>query len=253
MIAAICRNRRRSVGPRRGHRRQRAGVLRRARPQGTHRPPRRRRRRPRLLQHRVGALPHHDAGSAEPAEAGDRGRPGRSKRRRMPARRDLRPRGRLDGGDLRHARRQHRPVLLVAHGGAVAQRRAQACDGDAADRRSRQRGSRAQDRARQPARRPRHRARGSDRARSPHRFEVCRRDQDRQAGVLCAARDGFRRSGGVRRRGHGRQHARGRCRRRHRRLHRQAQAATGEAHDGPLPGRPRAATTTATFAASSTP
>ena len=27
-------------------------------------------------------------------------------------------------GDVRHPRRQHRPVLLLAHGGTVAQRRA---------------------------------------------------------------------------------------------------------------------------------
>ena len=38
--------------------------------------------------------------------------------------------------ELRHARRRYRPVLLDADGGAVAQRPAQAGDGDAADRRA---------------------------------------------------------------------------------------------------------------------
>ena len=49
-----------------------------------------------------------------------------------------------DGRTLRHARRRYRPVLLDADGGAVAQRAAQAGDGDAADRRDDRRGRRAQ-------------------------------------------------------------------------------------------------------------
>ena len=64
---------------------------------------------------------------------------GRRVRRRLPARRKLRSRRRLDQGGLRHARRRHRPVLLDADGGAVAQRRAQARHGDAAHRRHRSR------------------------------------------------------------------------------------------------------------------
>ncbi len=50
---------------------------------------------------------------------------------------------RLDRRQVRHARRRHRPVLLDADGGAVAQRGAQARDGNAADRRHGRRPKRA--------------------------------------------------------------------------------------------------------------
>ena len=65
-------------------------------------------------------------------QAGDRRRAGHGHRRRLPAGRHLRPGGGCGGGELLHARRQHRPVLLHADGGAVAQRAAQARHGDAA-------------------------------------------------------------------------------------------------------------------------
>ena len=65
-------------------------------------------------------------------QAGDRGRAGHGAGRGLPAGRHLRPGGGGRGGDLLHAGRQYRAVLLHAHGGAVAQRVAQAGDGDAA-------------------------------------------------------------------------------------------------------------------------
>ena len=51
---------------------------------------------------------------------------------------------------LRHARREYRPVLLDADGGAVARGRTQGGDGDAAHRRPDRRGAGAGDRAGQP-------------------------------------------------------------------------------------------------------
>ena len=81
------------------------------------------------------ALQRADAGDRAPAAAGHRRGAGRRDRGRLPAGRELRSRGRLRDGALLHARRQYRPVLLDADGGAVAQCRAQARDGDAADRR----------------------------------------------------------------------------------------------------------------------
>ena len=65
-------------------------------------------------------------------QAGDRGRAGHGDGGRLPAGRDLRSGGGGRGGDVLHAGRQHRPVLLDADGGAVAQRAAQAGHGDAA-------------------------------------------------------------------------------------------------------------------------
>ena len=81
-------------------------------------------------------LQRDDAGHRASAEAGGRRGPGRRHRRRMPAGGKLRSRGRLGGRDLRHARRRYRAVLLDADGGAVAQRAAQAGDGNAAHRRA---------------------------------------------------------------------------------------------------------------------
>ena len=73
-----------------------------------------------------------DAGGHASAEAGDRARARRGFRRRLPARRELRPRGRVGGRDLRHARREYRSLLLDAHGRGQPQDRPQADDGDAA-------------------------------------------------------------------------------------------------------------------------
>ena len=54
----------------------------------------------------------------------------------LPARRRLRSGGRLDRGDVCDAGRSHRALLQHADGRADARDRTQACDGDAADRRS---------------------------------------------------------------------------------------------------------------------
>ena len=81
-------------------------------------------------------LQRDDAGDRASAEARDGRRAGHRHRRRLPARRKLRPCGGLGGGGICHARRRHRPVLLDADGGVVAQRAAQAGDGNAADRRA---------------------------------------------------------------------------------------------------------------------
>ena len=55
-------------------------------------------------------------------------------RRRMPARVDVRSRGRRRHGHLRPARREHRRLLLDSGGGRRAQRRPQTCDGNVAHR-----------------------------------------------------------------------------------------------------------------------
>ena len=60
--------------------------------------------------------------------------PGCGHRGRLSAGGVVRPGGGRGVGPLRDPGRQHRPVLLDADGGVVAQRRAQAGHGDAADR-----------------------------------------------------------------------------------------------------------------------
>ena len=129
-------NRRRQERARRGDRGQRPGLLRRPRSEGTDRAAQRCRPRPRLFRAHHERLQRDDAGDRASAAAGDRRRAGRRDRGRLPAGRELRSRGRLGDGGLRHARRQYRPVLLDADGGAVAQRPAQARDGNAAHRRA---------------------------------------------------------------------------------------------------------------------
>ena len=84
------------------------------------------------------------------AAAGHRRGAGDRHRRRLPAGRELRPRGRLADRQVRHARRQYRPVLLDADGRACAQRVAQARDGNAAHRRDDHRRARRAHRSRQP-------------------------------------------------------------------------------------------------------
>ena len=120
----------------RRHRGQRSGLLRGPRHEGTDRAPQRCRSRPRLFRADHERLQRDDAGDRASAEARGRRRAGHRDRRRLPAGGELRSRGRLRGRGLRHARRRYRPVLLDADGGAVAQRPAQAGDGDAAHRRA---------------------------------------------------------------------------------------------------------------------
>ena len=73
---------------------------------------------------------------AEPAAACHRPRARHRDRRRMPARVDVRSRGRRRHGRLRPARREHRRLLLDAGRGRRAQRRPQTRDGNAAHRRA---------------------------------------------------------------------------------------------------------------------
>ena len=94
----------------------------------------------------------HDAGDRRVPQAGHRRGARHRDRGRLPARRDLRSRGRGAKRTVLHAGRQHRPVLLDADGGAVAQRAAQAGDGDAAARRYAVRRRRRRLRPRQPRR-----------------------------------------------------------------------------------------------------
>ena len=110
------------------------------------------------LRGAVRAMLAADAADRAAAQAGDRARARRRHRRRLPARRELRSGGRRRQRALRHAGREYRPVLLDADGGAVPRGRAQAGDGDAADRRADRRRAGARDRAGQP-RRARGRAR----------------------------------------------------------------------------------------------
>ena len=81
-------------------------------------------------------LQRNDAGDRASAEARGRRRAGGRDRRRLPIGRKLRSRGGIGSRELRHARRRYRPVLFDADGGVVAQRAAQAGDGNAAHRRA---------------------------------------------------------------------------------------------------------------------
>ena len=130
-----------------------------------------------------------------PAAAGDRRGARRRHRRRLPAGRELRSRGRL-----RRPRKfatpgvEYRPVLLDADGGAVAQCRAQARDGNAAHRRhglgrGRARASGSSIAWSRPAPSARRRLQLARKiaAKSAHDR------QDRQGSVLPPARDGPRR------------------------------------------------------------
>ena len=134
--AALRGDPRRQQRARGGDRGQRSGLLRRPRHEGTDRAPQRCRSRPRLFRADHERLQRDDAGDRASAEARGRRRAGHRDRRRLPARGKLRSRGRLRSRGLRHARRRYRPVLLDADGGAVAQRPAQAGDGNAAHRRA---------------------------------------------------------------------------------------------------------------------
>ena len=73
---------------------------------------------------------------------------------------------------VRDARRQYRPVLLDADGGAVAQCLAQACDGDAADRRNDLGRARRAHRPGQSRGRARQRARRGAQARQEDRRQI---------------------------------------------------------------------------------
>ena len=109
---------------------------------------------------------------------------------------------------LLHAGRQHRPVLLDADGGAVAQRLAQAGDGDAADRRDDRRGDRQGFRPGQPRRAARIPESDRHQIRANHCFQIIFGGEDRQGSLLRAGRDG---AGGclcLYRPRHGREHAR---------------------------------------------
>ena len=99
-------------------------LLRRPRPQGDDRAAQRCRWRPRLFQaadgSRCSAMMQAIVHLPQPVIAAVQGRGDRG---RLPAGRELRSRGRVERGEIRHARRQYRAVLLDADGGAVAQRR----------------------------------------------------------------------------------------------------------------------------------
>ena len=88
------------------------------------------------FKHIMEHVQRDDAADRHAAAAGDRRGPGHRDGGRLPAGGELRSRGRLARREIRHARRQYRPVLLDADGGAVAQRPAQARDGNAAHRRA---------------------------------------------------------------------------------------------------------------------
>jgi len=79
---------------------------------------------------------------------------GTATRRRLPAGCDLRSGGCRGGRPLRDTGRGYRPLLLDPDGGADPRRRAQAGNGDAADRRTDRRRDRQGDRPRQPGRAP---------------------------------------------------------------------------------------------------
>ncbi len=107
-------------------------ILRGARSQGDSGHGRRARRRVALRALQPHDDDHHDAAAAGHRE-GARPRDGG----RLSARRHLRPRGGIHGGDLRHAGREHRRVLFHAQRRARPGGRPQARHGDAAHRRDR--------------------------------------------------------------------------------------------------------------------
>ena len=106
---------------------------------------------------------------------------GRRDRGRLPARRELRPRGRRPSCGLRDARRRYRPVLLDADGRAHAQCPAQGGDGDASHRREGRRRRGAEARPRQPRRARGRDARSMPRSRSPGSSLRSRRSPSRPA------------------------------------------------------------------------
>ena len=175
-------------------------------------------------------LQRHDAADRRPAAAGDRRGAGRGVGGRLPAGRELRSRRRLDQGGLRHARRRYRAVLLDADGGAVAQRGAQARDGDAAHRRDRRRPRRPPPSASSTrgAGGPRRRA-GGDRlahagSRRSRRTSLKHRQGRRStARVEMPLAEAY----ALRLRGDDREHDGARRRGRHLRLHRKARADAG--------------------------
>ncbi|CAA9483302.1 MAG: Enoyl-CoA hydratase, partial [uncultured Rubrobacteraceae bacterium] len=96
----------------------------------------------RLLQAHGGHPGNPPARHSPGPRCGDRGR--------LPARRHLRPRRRLRGSTLRHARRQDRPLLLHPDGRPLPRRRPEKEHGDAPHRRLRLGGGGEGRRARQP-------------------------------------------------------------------------------------------------------
>ncbi len=135
--------------------------------------------RPRRLRRAVPPVQPHDALDRAAAAAGDRAGAGCGHRGRLSAGGVVRPRGGRGVGPLRDPGRQHRPLLLDADGGAVAQRRAQARDGDAADRRDGRRRGGAAHRAGQ--------SRGARRGSSRHRRASWPRPSPARAATSCAS------------------------------------------------------------------
>ncbi len=168
-----------------------------------------------------------DAGGGAAAETGDRCRSGRRHRSRLPAGGELRSRRRIRSRHFRHPGGRHRPVLLDADGGAVAQRAAQARHAHAADRRTGVGDARPRTGTGQQRGRSRHRAGRRDRTGPQHRQKIRAHGENRQGGVLSPGRDAARRSLSLCRRGDDPQHAGTRCRGRHQRVHREARSDMG--------------------------
>ena len=141
--------------PRRRHRRRRAGLLRRARSARTAQRP-----EPGGLRTHLRLLRRADAADRGLAEAGHRRNSRHRHGGRLPAGRHLRSRRRRRGCAVRDAGGQYRAVLLDPDGRADPRRRAQAGDGDAADRRADRRRDGEGDRAGQPGRARRRAERG---------------------------------------------------------------------------------------------
>ena len=209
-------------GARRRHRRQRQGVLRRARPQGDRPGPHGRGHR-RTLQPLLG----DDAEAAGAAAAGDRRGRRHRHRGRLPAGRRLRPGDLHRGQPVRHIRHQVRPLLLDADGGFGAQHPAEAGHGDAADRRLHRRRRGASPGPRQPGRRQGSSGRGDPGPLRPPARQAQGRARHGQAGLLPPARHGRRGSLSLYDRGHRRERRRRRLRRGPRGLRRRSVGQAG--------------------------
>ena len=112
-------------------------------------------------------------------------------------------------------------------------RRAQAGDGNAADRRADRRRDGEGDRAGQPGRARRRAERGDPGTGPADRGQIGVYGGDRQGGVLSAGRNGPGRCLSLCRRGDDPQHAGARCRRRHRRVSREAACRSGRTPEFP--------------------
>ena len=172
-------------------------------------------------------MQRRDAADRSAAAAGHRRGAGNCDRSGLPTGGKLRPCRRLASRKIRDAWRQYRPVLLDAHGGAVAQCHAKSGDGNAAHRRNDFGRGRGPHRTCQSRRRAGHRARRSRQARQEDHGEVGADGKDRQGSILSPDRNAARRGLPLHLGSDGGEHAGARRRGRHLGFHRKTRPKMG--------------------------